>query len=489
MTNKEKVVVRFAPSPTGNLHIGGVRTAIFNWLFARANNGKFILRIEDTDRSRYDENSETSILSSLSWLGIDWDEGPIYQSKRKDIYKEIANKLIDSGWAYYDDTTPEELDELRKQQIREKKPPRYDNRGRYKEISHSDYEENNNEEPPIVIRFKVPDSGAKPFKDEIRGKVEFNLKEIDDFVILKSDGMPTYHLAHVIDDKLMDVTHVIRGEEWISSTPRHVLIHDALKWDLPKYVHVPLILGKDKAKLSKRHGAESALEYKARGYLPEAILNFLALLGWSPGDNTEIMTLDEILSKFTINRILGHPAVFDPEKLEWMNGSYIRNLDDEYLSEQILNEVNKDLSDGGLISEKVDSNTLKSKIYEITPLIKERLKTLDESSHLVEYFFYENFEIDKEKLVPKKTEKSEIIIGLKKSIELIEKTKLFEPENLEIEFRALAEELGLKAGQLFFLIRIALTGRRESPPLFDTMKAIGTESSIKRLNNAINILE
>ena len=489
METDKKVIVRFAPSPTGNLHIGGVRTAIFNWLFARANNGKFILRIEDTDRSRYDKNSENSILSSLDWLGIDWDEGPIYQSDRKEIYKEISNKLIDTGWAYYDDTTPEELDDLRKQQIKEKKPPRYDNRGRYKEISHTQYLEKNSDQNPIVVRFKVPDYGAKPFNDVIRGKVEFNLKEIDDFVILKSDGMPTYHLAHVIDDKLMDISHVIRGEEWISSTPRHVLIHDALNWELPKYVHVPLILGKDKSKLSKRHGAESALEYKEKGYLPEAVLNFLALLGWSPGDNSEIMTLNDILEKFSIERILGHPAVFDPEKLEWMNGSYIRNLDDNILSKKIFDEVNKELTQGGLISDNVNSEVLESKIFEITPLIKERLRTLRESSYLIKYFFYDDFEIEKEKLVPKKIQKEQIIKGLKKSIDLIEKIEIFEPENLEDNFRNLADEINLKAGQLFFPIRIALTGRRESPPLFDTMKAIGVQSSIKRLNKAINILE
>ena len=488
MNNTDKIRVRFAPSPTGNLHIGGVRTAIFNWLFAKANNGTFILRIEDTDRNRYDKDSEDSIISSLNWLGIKWDEGPIRQSEKQEDYIKVAKELIDGGWAYYDDTTSEELEELRKQQIREKRPPRYDNRGRYKEITHDQYNANNSTLNPIVIRFKVPDSGAKPFYDEIRGNVSFDLKEIDDFVILKSDGMPTYHLAHVVDDHEMKISHIIRGEEWISSTPRHVLIHDALDWNLPKYVHVPLILGKDKSKLSKRHGAESALEYKEKGYLPEALLNFLALLGWSPGDNKEIMNLSEIIEKFTIKRILGHPAVFDPEKLEWMNGSYIRNLNDEELSKYILNEINKEIKSGGLLSDSVDSNILISKISSITPLIKERLKTFSESSYLIEYFFYDNFKIEKEKLLPKKVESFQIIEGLKKSIELINKIEGFEPENLEVQFRKLAEDLNLKAGQLFFPIRIALTGRKESPPLFDTMKVIGRESSIKRLDNAINIL-
>jgi|TARA_B110000263_G_scaffold134578_1_gene116888 glutamyl-tRNA synthetase len=488
MNNIDKVRVRFAPSPTGNLHIGGVRTAIFNWLFAKANQGTFILRIEDTDRNRYDKDSEDSIISSLKWLGITWDEGPIRQSEKKEDYIKVAKNLIDTEWAYYDDTTPEELEELRKQQIRDKKPPRYDNRGRYKEITHDQYENNNSTLNPIVIRLKVPDSGAKPFYDEIRGNVSFDLKEIDDFVILKSDGMPTYHLAHVVDDHEMKISHVIRGEEWISSTPRHVLIHDALDWSLPKYVHVPLILGKDKSKLSKRHGAESALEYKDKGYLPEALLNFLALLGWSPGDNKEIMDISEIIEKFSIKRILGHPAVFDAEKLEWMNASYIRNLKDEELSKLILNEINKDIKFGGLLSDTIDTNILNSKISSLVPLIKERLKTFSESTYLLKYFFYDDFEIEKEKLLPKKVEAIQIIEGLKKSIELINSIEVFDPENLEDNFRKLAEELKLKAGQLFFPIRIALTGRKESPPLFDTMKVIGRESSIKRLNNAINIL-
>jgi len=486
MVNKN-VRVRFAPSPTGNLHIGGVRTAIFNWLFAKANNGKFILRIEDTDQSRYDENSEDSIIKSLNWLSLDWDEGPIRQSERKSIYMEIAKKLVDSGWAYYDDTSPEELEELRKQQIREKKPPRYDNRGRYKEISHEYYEQNKSIKP-IVIRFKVPDGGIKPFIDEVRGKVEFNLKEIDDFVILKSDGMPTYHLAHVIDDHEMKISHVIRGEEWISSTPRHVLIHDALGWDYPKYVHVSLILGKDKAKLSKRHGAESALDYKDKGYLPEAIINFLALLGWSPGDNSEIMNIQEIINKFSIDRILGHPAVFDPEKLEWMNGSYIRNLGDEELSEKILLEVNKSKNEGGLLSESVSKQLLESKILILTPLIRERIKKISDSSYLLEYFFYDELNIEKDSLVPKKVEINQIINGLSKSIELLQTVDDFNPEFLEEKFRNLAKDLELKAGQLFFPIRISLTGRKESPPLFDTMCAIGKENSINRLYSAINIL-
>ena len=243
--------------------------------------------------------------------------------------------------------------------------------------------------------------------------------------------MPTYHLAHVVDDHEMKITHVIRGEEWISSTPRHVLIHDAMGWDYPKYVHVPLILGKDKSKLSKRHGAESALEYKDKGYLPEAIFNFLALLGWSPGDNSEIMTIDEIIEKFSVDRILGHPAVFDPEKLEWMNASYIRNLEDNTLSKMIIKEVDRPKEKGGLVSEKVSIEDITDRISILTPLIRERLRNVSESSFLLEYFFYDDLEIKKETLLPKKVEPKSIIDGLTKSITLIDEEKKFEQENHE----------------------------------------------------------
>ena len=355
-----KVRTRVAPSPTGDPHLGTAYVALFNWVFAKKHGGSFILRIEDTDQVRSTTGSELAILDSLKWLGLGWDEGPdcggdfgpYRQSERKNIYQQYANELVENGKAFHCFCSAERLNQVRADQRARKETTRYD--GHCLSLTESEVKEKKQKGESSVIRLVVPEEGESSFIDRLRGEISIPYQQIDMQVLIKADGMPTYHLAHVIDDKLMDVTHVIRGEEWISSTPRHVLIHDALKWNLPKYVHVPLILGKDKAKLSKRHGAESALEYKARGYLPEAILNFLALLGWSPGDNTEIMTLDEFLSKFTINRILGHPAVFDPEKLEWMNGSYIRNLDDEYLSKQILNEVNKDLSDGGLISEKVD---------------------------------------------------------------------------------------------------------------------------------------
>ena len=481
------VRVRFAPSPTGDMHIGGLRTAIFDWLFAKANNGKFILRIEDTDRARYNKDSEITIIESLKWLGLNWDEGPdiggpfepYRQSERKAIYKTEVQKLINNNSAYYDGATPEELQSLREEQVINKIPPRYDGRG---EITEKEALARKKDGKQVVVRFRVPKEQIE-FFDEIRGMVNFDHKEIDDFIILKSDEMPTYHLAHVIDDHKMKISHVIRGEEWISSTPRHVLLHKALGFELPKYVHVPLLLGKDKSKLSKRHGAESALIYKEKGYLPEALLNFLALLGWSPGDNTEIMSITEIIKKFSVERILDHAAVFDPEKLEWMNASYIRNMDSKKLNEIIFKQVSKPIENKGLgIKDK-------TQIEKLTPLIKERLKNINDASYLLNYFFYDNLEINSDQLIPKNTSKESIIIGLQKSTELLQGIENLEPEILEGKFRVLADNLGLKAGQLFFPIRIALTGRKESPPLFHTMEALGKEKSIERIDKAIKIIE
>ena len=337
-TSISPVRVRYAPSPTGIPHIGNIRTALFCWILAKKTKGQFIVRIEDTDRNRYDAEAEKAIFESLNWLGLDWDEGPIkggphapyVQSERKQTYIETAMKLIETGQAYFDDTTPEQLDALRQRQRAAKQPPRYDNRGRYR--SKDEIEASREAGLPITVRLRVPEHGSVSFEDTVRGKVTFDLEEIDDFVILKSDEMPTYHLAHVLDDHSMGVTHVIRGDEWISSTPRHLLIHKALEIEPPQYVHVPLILGKDKAKLSKRHGATSALEYRDQGFLPDAVFNFMSLLGWSPGDDTEVMSRDEIIERFTIERINDSPATFDSEKLEWMNGVYIRDIDTEPVS-------------------------------------------------------------------------------------------------------------------------------------------------------------
>ena len=488
------VRVRYAPSPTGIPHIGNIRTALFCWILARQTGGQFIVRIEDTDRSRYDAAAEKAILDSLRWLGLDWDEGPekggphapYTQSERQQTYIDAAERLVESGHAYYDDTTPEQLHALRERQRAAKQPPRYDGRGRHR--SAEEIEESRQAGLPITIRLKVPDYGTASFIDSVVGKVSFELKEIDDFVILKSDQMPTYHLAHIVDDQTMGITHVIRGVEWISSTPRHLLIHEALGIDPPEYVHVPLILGKDRSKLSKRHGATAALEYRDQGYLPDVIFNFLALLGWSPGDDTEVMSRDEIVRRFSIERINDSPAIFDSDKLEWMNGYYIRNMDADQLVGEILPFMERPEASGGLpdtVSRPIDRDYL----LRLIPLVHERLKRLTEATETLDFFFADNVSPDAADLPGKKMDAEMTQRALSAALELCKTVAPFEAEHLEAEYRALAVSIEMKPGQLFSPIRVAITGKSFAPPLFDTMSAIGQDRCIERLANAVVILQ
>jgi len=490
----DRVNVRYAPSPTGIPHIGNIRTAIFDWIYSKSKNGQFIVRIEDTDRSRYDPHSEQSIFDSLKWLGLNWDQGPdktginspYVQSKRKHFYIEAAEKLVKSGDAYYDDTTPEELEALRKRQKAAGEPPRYDGRGRFR--SEKDISNSRDKGLPIVIRFKVQKTGNLEFYDEVRGKIAFNLSEIDDFVILKSDGMPTYHLAHIVDDFEMGITHVIRGEEWIPSTPKHQLIQIALNIKPPKYVHVPLIFGKDKSKLSKRHGAKSVLEYRDEGYLPEALFNYLVLLGWSPGDDTEIMGKSEIVKRFSINRISESPAVFDPEKLEWMNGIYIRNLSTDNLAQRILPYLEKPEKDGGF-SDTIERPINSDLLIKIVPHIRERLKTLLDVKEMIDFFYLEGVCPKHNELIPKTMDSASTIKCLYASLNLIKDAKKFSAQCLEKTFRLQAEKLNLKPGQMFSPIRISVTGKRIAPPLFETLEILGKEKCFQRIKNAIDMLE
>ncbi len=476
------------------LHIGGVRTALFSWLIAKQTGGKFVLRIEDTDRARYDADAEASIMESLRWLGIDWDEGPdiggpyapYTQSERLDLYQEATKKLLESGHAYEDDTTPEELGELRVAQQAAGKPPGYDNRGRYK--TKDEIDASRAAGKPIVVRFKIPDLGKLKFDDAVLGEVEFDLSLLQDFVIMKSDGFPTYHLAHIVDDHQMQISHVVRAPEWIPSTPRHILIHRALDWELPVYVHVPLILGKDKSKLSKRHGAASAIEYRDQGILPEAIFNFLALLGWSPGDDTEVMNREEIVERFSIDRVLKSPSVFDNEKLVWMNGVHIRQMSAENLLERVAPVLERPESEGGLpdsVSRPVDRKFL----LRLLPLVHERLKTLNEATDALSFFFMEEVHPDVEALPGRKSDPETAANSLEASLEILKTSEPFEPEHLEAEFRALAEKLGLKPGPLFTPVRVAVTGSSMAPPLFDTIAAIGRDRVVSRVENAIQLLK
>jgi len=328
----KSVRVRYAPSPTGHPHVGNIRTALFNWLFARHYGGSFIVRIEDTDVARKVEGTVEAILNSLRWLGLDWDEGPgvggkygpYFQSQRLDLYREAAERLVSQGDAYYCYCSPRRLEEMRAEQVRRKQPPGYDRHCR--QLSQEERAQKEAEGVIPVVRFKIPLEGQVRFTDLIRGEVVFDSNTIDDFVLLKSDGYPTYHLASVVDDHFMEISHVLRAEEWLSSTPRHLLLYQALGFDPPQLAHLPMLRGADRAKVSKRHGAVSIVDYYEQGYLPEAMVNFLALLGWSLDDKTEILSRQELIKNFSLERVSRTAAIFNRDKLDWMNGVYIRSL-------------------------------------------------------------------------------------------------------------------------------------------------------------------
>ena len=486
---QKPVRVRFAPSPTGLMHIGGLRTALYDWILARKSGGQFILRIEDTDRTRYDPEAEKHIKESLKWLGLDWDEGPdiggLYapytQSQRLERYANAAQQLIQAGVAYEDDTQPEELEALRQRQRAAGQPPGYDNRGRYR--TPEQVQESKDKGLDVVVRLKVPDHGEIEVQDSVGKTLKFDLSLLQDFVILKSDGFPTYHLAHIVDDHDMGITHVIRGQEWLPSLPRHVLIHQGLGIELPTYVHVPLILGKDRSKLSKRHGAHSALEYRDAGYVPDAVFNYLALLGWSTGDDSEIMSREEIISRFTIDRELEHPAIFDSDKLDWMNGVYIRSCSDDRLTDLLVPVLEAPHASGGLpdeVSRPINRDFLRS----LAPVLRERIKLLTDITDLVDFFFVDAIDPDPKEMIGRRMDIDMVVRAFELSVELCENIDSFTSEALDQELRALADRSGMKAGQLFTPIRVAVTGKRVAPPLFETLQALGREKTLARLKTA-----
>ena len=474
------VRVRFAPSPTGYPHVGNIRTALFNWLFARHSQGTFILRIEDTDQARKVEGAVDIIIDSLRWLGIDIDEGPILQSDRLEIYRKYAEQLVNEGKAYCCFCSSERLESMRQEQMARKLPPGYDRRCR--ELTEEQLKAARVAGTEPVIRFRSPLEGQTRVTDLIRGEVTFDNSTLDDFVLLKSDGYPTYHLASIIDDHLMNISHVMRAEEWLSSAPRHLLLYRAFGWQPPQFAHLPMILGPDKSKLSKRHGATAINEYRDKGYLPEAMINFLTLLGWSLDDKTEIMGMDEIIKNFSIERVSKTAAVFNIDKLDWMNGVYIRNLTSDEFAVRCLPFVERDLPAG--ISRPVDQGYLK----QIAPLVQERARTLGEVAPLVDFFFVDKLEYEAA-LLQGKLEKPQAVSILQKSIEALGKTAEWKTEPMELAVRPLAEEMGLKAGPFFGVLRVAVTGRTASPPLFQTMEVLGRERCMNRLKDALNKLQ
>jgi len=465
-----------------------MRTALSAWLFARHEGGTFIVRIEDTDVTRKVKGALEAILDGLRWLGLDWDEGPevggnygpYFQSQRLDLYREAARRLVEQGDAYYCYCSPERLEKMRAEQVRRKQPPGYDRHCR--ELSQQERAQKESEGITPVVRFKVPLEGQTGYHDVIWGDVVFEHSTIDDFVLLKSDGYPTYHLANVVDDHAMEISHVIRAEEWISSTPRHLLLYRALNLEPPQFIHHPMILGPDRAKLSKRHGAVSIIEYREQGYLPETMLNFLALIGWSLDDKTEIMSRQELVDNFSLDRIGKTGAIFNRDKLSWMNGVYIRNLSPEDFVQRSLPFLEKGLPP------QVERPLSIDYVRQIMPLVQERAKTLAEVPELVDFFFIDKLDYDAELLIGKKMTAESSIMALETAQQRLRVLDKFDEESLETLLRPLAEELGLKAGQLFGALRTAATGRTAAPPLFQTMAVLGKETCLKRIKTALEKL-
>ena len=483
------VRVRFAPSPTGRPHVGNMRTAMYNWLLARHTGGKFILRIEDTDVARKVKGALEVILDGLRWLGLDWDEGPevggdygpYFQSQRLKLYHEAAERLVAHGDAYYCYCSAERLEEMRAEQARRKQPAGYDRRCRDLSLEQRVQREAQGVKP--IIRFKVPLEGKTCFNDLIWGEVVFENSTIDDFVLLKSDGYPTYHLANVVDDSAMRISHVIRAEEWISSTPRHMLLYQALGLEPSQFVHHPMILGPDRSKLSKRYGAVSILDYREQGYLPETMFNFLSLIGWSLDDKTEIMSRRELVENFSLKRIGKTGAIFNRDKLDWMNGVYLRELSHEDLLRKIMPFL-----ESGLPRE-IERPISKEYVSRFLPLIRERINTLAEAAKYTDFLFLDKLEYDASLLIGKNMTAATTLRALKAAQEIISSLEIFNHDLLESALRPLAEELRLKAGQLFSPLRVATTGRTAAPPLFETMAVLGKERCLKWIRVAVGRLE
>lgn len=463
------VRTRFAPSPTGYLHIGGARTALFNWLYARKHGGRFILRIEDTDRERSTIESVNAILESMAWLGLDYDEGPFYQTQRFDRYREIIERLLAEGKAYRCYCSKEELEAMRQAQMARKEKPRYDGRCRDR------VEPQAGVEP--VIRFRNPDSGEVVIDDLIRGRVVFQNSELDDLIIARSDGTPTYNLTVVVDDLDMGMTHVIRGDDHLNNTPRQVNIMRALGAEPPKYAHVPMILGTDGARLSKRHGAVSVLEYRDQGYLPEALLNYLVRLGWAWGDK-EIFSIDEMIELFDIKDVNRSASTFNPDKLLWLNHHYIMHGDPLHVAHHLrwhLGRLGIDPAEGG------------PDPLEVVFAQRERSKTLLEMAQ-GSVFFYRDF-LDYDEKAAKKNLKPEALQPLKQLLQRFEDLPQWQPEQLHQAVIETAEQLGVKLGKVAQPLRVALSGTSVSPPIDVTLHLLGRDKTLQRIQRAIDYIE
>jgi glutamyl-tRNA synthetase len=469
----DNVRVRFAPSPTGYLHIGGVRTALFNWLFARRYEGTFMLRIEDTDQTRSTDESIKAILDGMAWLGLDYDEGPgkggeygpYRQTERLDIYRAHIDRLLSGGRAYWCNCAPDELEARRKEALASGRPPKYDGRCR------------GTKEPKdsrSVVRFLADEEGKTVVEDMIKGTVTFDNSVMDDLIIMRSDGWPTYNFCVVVDDATMDITHVLRGDDHLNNTPRQIQMYDALGYQTPKFGHLSMILGPDKARLSKRHGATSIMEYKEMGFLPEAMVNYLVRLGWSSGDQ-EIFSIGEMVEKFSLDSISSSAAVFNPDKLKWLNHHYINNK----LPEDIAGLLAGLLEKAGLVSDAPDIGF----IAKVVLAQREKCSTLVEMVDASRYFFTDEVEMD-----PKAAEKfltAEVKPVLERLVALLDAVEDFTHDSLEKVFHVVMEETSLKMGKVAQPVRVALTGGTVSPGIYDVLEILGRDRSLGRLKKAI----
>ena len=478
--------VRFAPSPTGYLHVGGLRTALYNYLFAKHNNGKFILRIEDTDRNRYVESAVDNLIKALKWAGLQYDEGPdiggifepYIQSQRLEIYKKHADELIAKGEAYYCFCTPERLKNLKEEQEKKKLPQtKYDKH--CLNLSTSEIENNLSNKIPYVVRLNVLPDQKIIFCDAIRNRVEFDSNNVDDQVLIKSDGYPTYHLANVVDDHLMKITHVIRGEEWLSSTPKHVLLYDAFGWERPTFAHLPLLLNPDRSKLSKRQGDVAVEEYRDKGYLKEALINFVALLGWNAGDDREFYYLNELVEAFSLERVNKSGAVFDIVKLNSLNAEHLRKKPNEEILGMLKDSIHK--------SEYGSQNYSDEFLLLIIDAMKERVTFVQEFIHNCKYFYEAPKEYE-QKAVEKnwKPETPEQLLKLRDAF-----TDLENPTKTDYEhsLTKVAEELGVGKGKLIHPLRLAVSGQSRGPGMFDLLYILGKEEVIKRIKSSMEKLK
>ncbi len=463
----ESIITRFPPSPTGYLHVGGARTALFNWLYARHMKGKFVLRIEDTDTQRSTKESVDAIFEALEWLGIDWDEGPFFQSERVDIHKEYILKLLESGHAYYCTCSPEEVDEMRNKAKAEGRNPKYDGTCREKDLKESDN---------AVVRFKAPQTGTTIIEDVIRGNIVFQNSEIDDFIIRRSDGTPTYNLAVVVDDITMNINNIIRGDDHVNNTPKQILLYRALGVALPAFGHVPMVLGADRARLSKRHGAMSVTAYRDMGYLPDALLNYLVRLGWSFGDQ-EFFTKQELIEKFTLKNIGKSAGVFDQDKLLALNADHIKASKPSDLAKRLIPH----LKERGI-------NACEGEFLEsVITTLNTRSKTLIDMAEGAIFYFQED--ISYEEKAAKKFLKESSIDLFNQLADMFETVEKFVESELENIFKDVMEKTGLKFGKIAQPLRVALTGKTVSPGIFEMIEVLGKERTVNRLKNAIQFIK